>query len=82
MRFLALALLAVTLGGCCGGSPTFTLRNPLQMDSEPKTVAAPRLMPVTTYMAPQYSQPVQMTPMAQPCAPVQAPVQAPAYPCN
>lgn len=58
---LLLACLALTLGGCCGGSPTMTLRNPLQFDAEPNTTAGPRLMQAPTYYVPQYA-PVQAAP--------------------
>lgn len=71
---LALPVLALT---ACSGAPTFTIRNPLQVDTEPSSIAGPRLMAVPQYYAPQYapSAPAAMpagygyaAPAAGPCA--------------
>ena len=56
MKTILILLGAFLLAGCqCDGSPTVTLRNPFQLDSEPATRAGARLMAVPQYYAPQYA---------------------------
>lgn len=80
-RFLSclVALAFVALAACNCGLPALTVRSPLLLDSEPQTVAGPRLMQAPAYYAPSWSQ-IQ-APSACGPALVQPYTVGPAAPC-